>query len=283
MKKMSFFDYHLHIARLPDGIWRVLHRRGYRFNSVACEPWEWSRTEELLADCRGGQLKSTDSELKNAGFELKNAGFELNCADFEGCGFAFGIHPMAASKVSDGDLRRLRELLMRRPDAAVGETGLDKRFEGYEPGGIQERLFRVQVGFAVEFGRDLQIHCVGDYARMLAILEECGYGKGPGRPVLHRFGGDRSVVKRALGLNALFSIHPSSANKKSTLQAISEIPSSHIVFETDADESTVTAIAANMVEGTARNMSAPSPTAENVADYMEFLLENVQSRFRPNL
>lgn len=214
---MAFFDLHLHIARLPEPleVARELHERGYRYRAVACEPWEWKALQELWekASAEGWQ---------------------------EGCGLAFGIHPMIAADIankhqdysSEDCWSELRRLLEKFPEAQVGEAGLDKRYAGYEPGGAQEAAFRKQAKLAFELGRDLQIHCVGDYGRIVNILKEVGLP----RPIFHRFGGDAGVVKTGLSLGALFSIHADSLRKKATREALGLIPQTKLLFETDADE-----------------------------------------------
>ena len=213
------FDFHLHLARLPQPtlLARALLKRGLSFNAIACEPWEWEILQKMEAPL------------------------------FEGSTRSYGIHPTVAGDVTEADWERLESLLDNYPDANVGECGLDKRYDGYVEGGIQEQAFRRQVELARNLHRDLHIHCVGDYGRIIKILEECGY---PGKKsniksrqrapkvhvTFHRFGGDISIVKAAQELNPIFSLHLDSFHKKSTLAASPQIPAEQIRFETDADE-----------------------------------------------
>lgn len=199
-------DFHLHLARLPqpEQLARLLAGRNYGYVAIACEPWEWEKLREILG-CTG-----------------------LN-------GAAYGIHPMIAECATEADFARLREILASDPDAQVGEAGLDRRYPGYEPGGVQEAVFRRQAELARELGRDLQIHCVGDYMRIVKVLREVGFKGGP-RPVFHRFGGDLSVVRAGIEMGAIFSLHADSFRKKSTAAAIKAIPPESVRFETDADE-----------------------------------------------
>ena len=205
---------------------RTLRKHGYGFNAIACEPREW----EILQ--------------------------KVNEAHFEGSTRSYGVHPMVAGNITEADWERLESLLGNYPEAGVGECGLDKRYDGYadENGGlgIQERAFRRQAELARDYRRDLQIHCVGDYGRIIRILDECGFpGKKSGfgtqknaqqvHAVFHRFGGDISIVKSAQGLNPIYSLHLDSFRKKSTLAAIPHIPAEQIRFETDADENFVAA------------------------------------------
>ena len=218
------YDFHLHLARLPQPttLARTLSERGLHFNAIACEPYEWEILQKMSASL------------------------------FEGSTRSYGIHPVVAADVTEADWERLESLLDNYPDANVGECGLDKRYDGYAEGGIQEQAFRRQVELARNLHRDLHIHCVGDYGRVIKILEECGY---PGKKsniksrqrapkihvTFHRFGGDISIVKAAQELNPIFSLHLDSFHKKSTLAAIPQIPAEQIRFETDADETFCTA------------------------------------------
>ena len=214
-------DFHLHLARLsnPENIADELNRRGYHYVDVGCEPWEWTKVRDL-----------NRAEVSCTG---KCA--EVNCA-------AYGIHPMIAEKATEEDFATLRKILESDTDAQVGEAGLDRRFPGYEPGGVQESVFRRQAELALELGRDLQIHCVGDYMRIVKVLREAGFKTGVPqnnvpRPIFHRFGGDISAVRAAIELGAIFSLHKDSFRKKSTVAAIAAIPPESVRFETDADES----------------------------------------------
>ncbi|MCQ2093108.1 MAG: TatD family hydrolase [Fibrobacter sp.] len=245
------FDFHLHLARIssPTEAGAALLQEGCGFNSIACEPWEWELNLKLMEN-------------------LKGKGCGVSHEQYASTRWFFGIHPMIATRVNEKDWRRLEEILRNGPDVQVGECGLDKRFEGYEEGGLQEQVLRRQLELAAELSREVQIHCVGDYHR---VLREILPLRGPAtlrnkflsvlqpgqarddnktarddtrsgsitRVVFHRFGGDISVVKSAiklLGERAIFSLHADSFRKKSTAEAIREIPHSQVRFETDGDD-----------------------------------------------
>lgn len=243
-------DFHLHLARLsnPENIADELNRHGYHYVDVGCEPWEWAKVRDL-----------NRAEVSCTG---KCA--EVNCA-------AYGIHPMIAEKVTEEDFATLRKFLESDPTAQVGEAGLDRRFSGYESGGAQETVFKRQAELALELGRDLQIHCVGDYARIVKVLREAGFKAGAPqnnvpRPIFHRFGGDVSAVRAGIELGAIFSLHADSFRKKSTAAAIASIPPESVRFETDADE--------NFGERFAGMDSTPS--AKEIAEALVKDLDDVQ-------
>ena len=196
------FDFHLHPARLPHpkALLEALGAAGYGFVAIACEPWEWEAVAAMDTRDR-----------------------------------AFGIHPMVASQVKDADFAKLEGYLRGDPASSVGECGLDRRYPGYGAGGVQEAVFMRQVELARDLRRDLQIHCVGDYGRIVALLKAAHFKN---RPVFHRFGGDAGTVRAALPMGAIFSLHADSFKKKSTLAALPLIPAENVRFETDADETT---------------------------------------------
>lgn len=232
------FDFHIHIARLPHTkqLSQLLLDRNYDFIAIACEPWEWRVVTQLKKEFSSG-LKPFKA--------------------------AYGIHPMIVTQVTDEMLAKLRTLLEEDKHAIVGEAGIDKRYPGYEDG-TQDEVFLAQAKLALELKRDLQIHCVGDYMRVLKLLEKAGFKKTSDkrllqdapdssqeknlqtqnvtrlqespRPIFHRFGGDENFVKKALPYGALFSLHADSFRKKSTVAAIPHIPQERVFFETDADE-----------------------------------------------
>ena len=263
---MRFFDSHIHLARLPEPleVARMLHGRGYKYRAVACEPWEWKAIDAIWA-------------------EASKAGW------LEGCGRAYGIHPMIAPEIAVGanpnfeeTFAELRRFLENDPLAQVGEAGLDRRYAGYETGGAQELVFRRQAELASKLGRDLQIHCVGDYGRVIKVLREVGFGAGDGaglkcarpdssvkrpRPLFHRFGGDAGIVKAGLSLGALFSIHADTLRKKATREALALIPREHLLFETDADESFIETLVAT-------RGAKDATTPQDVAMALEAALSN---------
>lgn len=220
------FDFHLHPARLPhpEKLIGAFKAADYCFVAIACEPWEWEAVSTM------------DTNNK-----------------------AFGIHPMVAMQVSEDDFKKLEGYLRSDPSSSVGECGLDKRYPGYGENGVQEAVFMRQVELARDLQRDLQIHCVGDYGRIVALLKAAKFPDAAGlsgsakfsevarlsglansvpRPVFHRFGGDAGIVRAALPMGAIFSLHADSFKKKSTLAAIPLIPAENVRFETDADETT---------------------------------------------
>lgn len=252
---MPMQDFHIHLTRLPMARQLAIDllEAGTSFNNIACEPWEWEKSLELkdfLTNISDGNLDSSH--------------------------FAFGIHPMIASKTTAADFDALEQIL-KSDRYAVGECGLDKRYEGYEEGGIQEQIFIKQVEIAGDLNRPIQVHCVGDYSRALRLIKDHMHRPKNAEEnsptaalipqvVFHRFGGDAGFVKSALkllGNKVLFSLHADSFRKKSTAAAIREIPQSQVRLETDADESFKLTEKATAQDYAAEIMKQLSNTAES--------------------
>ena len=238
------FDSHIHLGRLPHPreLALILAESGYAYNAVACEPEEWESQCELWQN-----------------LDLKG----------KGCNLAFGIHPMSVGHAKEGYKQELRKFLERNDRFQVGETGLDRRFPEYGPGELQEQWFRYQAELALELGRDLQIHCVGDYGRVFSLLKQTGFGKNPNgpQPIFHRFGGDIGIARQILDMGGLISVHPSTLVKKSSRLALAEIPKENLLFETDADESFW-----NVADST----GTPATVAESVARRLWDTLRDVR-------
>ena len=238
------FDSHIHLGRLPHPkeLAQALDQAGYAYNAVACEPAEWDPLWEIW---------------QNSGLKEKK------------CNLAFGIHPMSVLQAKESHKQMLRAFLERDDCFMVGETGLDRRFPEYGPGELQEKWFLFQANLALELKRDLQIHCVGDYGRVIGLLKRLGFGKSPSdsRPIFHRFGGDIGIAHQILEMGGLISVHPSSLTKKSSRSALADIPKETLLFETDADESFWNA---------SDTIGTPAMVAESVAQRLLDALGNVR-------
>ena len=94
------FDFHLHLARLPQPtlLARALLKRGLSFNAIACEPWEWEILQKMEAPL------------------------------FEGSTRSYGIHPTVAGDVTEADWERLESLT---PKVAFKNKFLEGRWNSH--------------------------------------------------------------------------------------------------------------------------------------------------------
>jgi TatD DNase family protein len=147
---------------------------------------------------------------------------------------SFGLHPWDVPAAPAGWLDELRHVLLAHPAAGVGEMGLDRWIEGFDPD-AQEAAFRAQLALAVELDRPLTIHCVRAIGPLMDILRatalpRCGF-------LLHSWNGPVELVPELARLGAYFSFSAHHfPERKAHLrdQFAAAIPRERILVETDA-------------------------------------------------
>lgn len=148
---------------------------------------------------------------------------------------AFGVHPWHAADLPDGWPDRLRSVLLRHPQAAVGEAGLDGLGKG-PPLPVQRPVLEAQIGLAIELGRPLVLHG----ARAWAPLYDCckAYGRKLPPFLLHGFSGSPDQLRDWSRLGAFFSFSGSICNPASTrLRALPPlVPDDRLLVETDSPD-----------------------------------------------
>ena len=147
---------------------------------------------------------------------------------------SFGLHPWDVPTAPAGWRDELRRMLLAHPAAGVGEMGLDRWIEGFDPV-AQEAAFRAQLAFAVELDRPLTIHCVRAIGPLMDLLRAAEL---PRRGfLLHSWNGPVELVPELARLGAYFSFsaHHLPARKADLRgQFAAAIPRERILVETDA-------------------------------------------------
>jgi len=147
---------------------------------------------------------------------------------------SFGLHPWDVPTAPAGWLDELRRVLVAHPAAGVGEMGLDRWIEGFDPV-AQEAAFRAQLALAVELDRPLTIHCVRAIGPLMDILRTTAL---PRRGfLLHSWNGPVELVPELARLGAYFSFSAHHfPERKAHLrdQFAAAIPRERILVETDA-------------------------------------------------
>ncbi len=144
----------------------------------------------------------------------------------------FGLHPWQAAQTEDWETK-LKEYLLRHPQAGLGEIGLDAKLTD-TPMDAQRAAFQTQLALAAELQRPCTIHAVGGVWDML--LEDLQTHK-PRAVLLHAWGGGTHLLPRWIECNAFFSFggvlcrDPQSAKH---VQAVEAIPLERILLETDS-------------------------------------------------
>jgi TatD DNase family protein len=149
---------------------------------------------------------------------------------------SLGLHPVFLRTRRAGWLARLAARLAARPEAAVGEVGLDLAREGLVPVEEQEAVLGDQVGLARDLGRPLTLHGVHAWPRVIALLR--AFGPHPAGIVCHAFGGPPDVIGPLAALGASFSF-PASVTRHRAPRvhaAARAVPLARLLAETDAPD-----------------------------------------------
>jgi len=153
--------------------------------------------------------------------------------------FALGVHPHFLNNFKQEDLQILEEYLntslqkIEPRCIALGEIGLDKLIE--TDMAIQEKVFLMQLVIAERLRLPVILHVVKTQSRILQLLKESKFSYGG---VYHAFSGSEEIANEFIKLGFKLGIggvitYPN-ANK--TRNAVSKLPLTSIVLETDAPD-----------------------------------------------
>ncbi|MBR6628734.1 MAG: TatD family hydrolase [Bacteroidaceae bacterium] len=156
------------------------------------------------------------------------------CGEYPGyCFPMIGLHPTEVDANYRDALAALKPLLDEHPFIAVGEVGLDlywdKTYKAEQLAALEE-----QIGWALERNLPLVIHSREAFPELYALFSH--YKESPIRGVFHSFTGTADEAHALLEFSGfMLGINGVVTFKKSTLpDALSEVPLSRIVVETDS-------------------------------------------------
>ena len=141
---------------------------------------------------------------------------------------AFGIHPWFIDEANDGFDTRLKQLLEKNSGCLIGEIGVDK----YKPN-IENQIdvFIKQFNIAIELKRNVCLHCVGAWDKILHILKQYKNKELP-KIIVHNFNENEKILTQLLRWeNVYFSLSKNAVYGKNC--RIEQIPSNRILIETD--------------------------------------------------
>ncbi len=150
----------------------------------------------------------------------------------ETCFPMMGLHPCYVRADFEGELRIVESWLSKRPFAAVGEIGTDLYWDKtfWEQ---QQVAFRIQTGWAKQFGLPIVIHCRESINQTIDIVEELQDGRLRG--IFHCFSGNADQAKRIIELGFYLGIGGVSTFKKGGLDGVMpRVSPERIVLETDS-------------------------------------------------
>jgi len=143
-----------------------------------------------------------------------------------------GLHPCYVKADFETELRLVESWLAKRKFAAVGEIGTDLYWDKtfWEQ---QKEVFRIQVGWAKQYGLPIVIHCRESINETINMVEELQDGNLRG--VFHCFTGDVDQAKRIIQLGFYLGVGGVSTFKKGGLDTVlPHVPLNRIILETDS-------------------------------------------------
>lgn len=146
---------------------------------------------------------------------------------------AFGLHPWNIASASDSWLQDLERFLIRYPNAAVGEIGLDRWIKDHDLE-AQSEAFCAQLAVAARLERAAVIHCLKAWGRLIDDLARTG---PPCRGFLsHAFAGSREVASQLIDHGGYFSFsgYFLNARKSEIRELYAWLPLERLLVETDA-------------------------------------------------
>ncbi len=144
-----------------------------------------------------------------------------------------GVHPHHTKDFPDLTVEDLTSRATQSRVVAIGETGLDFHY-GYSAEDAQVTSLRLHIEAARRTDLPLILHTREADELMAGILEE-EYEAGVFQPLLHCYTGGHELARRALKLNAYFSVSGILSFKRAddVRDVIQGIPLERIILETD--------------------------------------------------
>jgi TatD DNase family protein len=144
----------------------------------------------------------------------------------------FGVHPWKVSGLSDDWLETLTRHLLARPEAFVGEIGLDRKLTD-QPMELQQEVCLRQIELANQLGRFCTLHLVGAWQEWHEVRSRAL----PERMLLHAFSGSAEQVRQSDLERTWFSFGGAvirQSNSTKLRQAVQAVPDDRILLETDS-------------------------------------------------
>lgn len=147
---------------------------------------------------------------------------------------AVGWHPTDAHTFDQEAAQWLIQLCEQEQKVvAIGEIGLDYHWDNVPPE-VQERVFREQIGLAVQLGKPIIIHNRKADADTVRILKEEGAHRVGG--IMHCFAGDWDMAQECLAMNFAIGLGGivTFKNAQQVKEVARRLPLDRLVLETDS-------------------------------------------------
>jgi len=146
---------------------------------------------------------------------------------------AVGIHPSETVRADAEDLQKIEKLLSDPAVVAVGEIGLDFHFDDV-PELIQKDYFAKQIKLADEYSKPIIVHMRDASKATLDVFND--YKDYVHYGIIHCYSGSAEQVKDFVnyGMYISFGGPLTFTNAKTPKEAILEVPTDRLLFETDS-------------------------------------------------
>ena len=157
--------------------------------------------------------------------EIAYANDDITCS--------LGVHPHYAKDFWSLEAKTLVEEARDPKVVAIGETGLDQHY-GYSDIVLQERSFLEHIHAARETGLTLIVH-TREADDLTGDILEREYRRGPFKLLMHCYTGGERLARRAMELDARFSVSGILSFKGATdvRDVMAAVPLNRIILETD--------------------------------------------------
>ncbi len=151
----------------------------------------------------------------------------------EGMWHTAGLHPHHSHEVSDAEIERVADFIVRTRPVAIGEIGLDY-FKSEAKPERQKKVFARLLNLALEHDLPVIVHSREAFGDTLDLIRS--EGRGRLRGVMHCFSYDVASLKKLLdaGFLASFTCNVTYKSAASLLEAACAAPADRIMLETDS-------------------------------------------------
>jgi TatD DNase family protein len=183
--------------------------------------------EEIISSL----LKDDVSYVVNIGADYESSVNSVALANkYDFIYASVGVHPYDAASVDDDMIQKLRSLAQDKKVVAIGETGLDYHYEGFDRQ-VQKRAFVMQANLADSLNMPVIIHNRESTEDTINILKEIR----PESVIIHCYSGSIESAKILLdmGYYISFSGTVTFKNAKKLKEVAKYVPDDRLLIETD--------------------------------------------------
>ncbi|MCM1524324.1 MAG: TatD family hydrolase [Ruminococcus sp.] len=173
-------------------------------------------------------FKGDVAKIINIGCSIESSRRSVELTErYPGIFAAVGLHPDSAGEI--GKIDEIRSLCVNEKVAAIGEIGLDYHYENHDRA-LQKQAFERQLSLAGELDMPVVIHSRDAWEDTLELVR-----KYRPKGVMHCFSGSAETAEELIGLGMYigFTGVVTFKNAKKTRRALSVIPESRLLCETD--------------------------------------------------